>query len=376
METSAQVRPAYETTRNSRLKNIVQNWLRKLTPRVLMTVLGIALMLIFLMPLGYMLDTAFKQDSQASSQNAPLWPANAVPYTYQGPELSQYNLVTGQALPLYKVPTADGVKQYALVKGYREDSIFIDPAHPENGTFDWTGRVRTLDPVYQFGITWENFQAAWDEINFLILFRNTIAIAVLSTIGTLASSILVAYGFARFPVPGKNILFIVLISTIILPPQATLIPLFILFTKIGWVGTWLPLIVPAFFANAYDVFLLRQYFMSIPKELDEAAMIDGAGPFRTLWSVIIPQAYPAITAVTLFHFFFAWNDYFNPLVYLVGKDDLLPLSVGIGNFFGTFSRYPGRAMSTAVIAIVLPALLFFLAQRQFMQGIVITGVEK
>jgi len=274
------------------------------------------------------------------------------------------------------VPTSDGIKQYALVKGYREDSIFIDPAHPENGTIDWTGRYRTLDPVYQFGITWDNFQAAWDEINFLLLFRNTIAIAILSTIGTLASSILVAYGFARFPVPGKNILFIVLISTIILPPQATLIPLFILFTKIGWVGTWLPLIVPAFFANAYDVFLLRQYFMSIPKELDEAAMIDGAGPFRTLWSVIIPQALPALTAVTLFHFFYAWNDYFNPLVYLVGKNDLLPLSVGIGNFFGTFSRYPGRAMSTAVIAIVLPALLFFLAQRQFMQGIVITGVEK
>src|SRR5260221_8015804 len=179
METSAQVRPAYEMTRNSRLKNFFENWLRRFTPKVLITLLGIALMLIFLMPLGYMLDTAFKQDVQASSQNAPLWPANAVTFSYQGPDLSQYDLVNGQALPLYKVPTSDGIKQYALVKGFREDSIFIDPAHPENGPFDWAGRYRTLDPVYQFAITGENFQAAWDEINFLLLFRNTIAIAVL-----------------------------------------------------------------------------------------------------------------------------------------------------------------------------------------------------
>jgi len=116
--------------------------------------------------------------------------------------------------------------------------------------------------------------------------------------------------------------------------------------------------------------------MSIPKELDEAAMIDGAGPFRTLISVIIPQAWPAITAVTLFHFFFAWNDYFAPLVYLVGKEDLYPISVGIGKFVGTFSIYPGRAMATAALTLLLPAIMFFLAQRQFMQGVVVTGVDK
>ena len=134
METPGQVRPASEMIRNSRFVNILENGLRRLTPKVLMTLLGIALMLIFLMPLGYMLDTAFKQDTQASSQNAPLWPANPVTFTYQGPDLSQYNVVSGQALPLYNVPTSNGMKQYALVKGYREDSIFIDPAHPENGT--------------------------------------------------------------------------------------------------------------------------------------------------------------------------------------------------------------------------------------------------
>jgi multiple sugar transport system permease protein len=136
------------------------------------------------------------------------------------------------------------------------------------------------------------------------------------------------------------------------------------------------LLVPAFFANAYDVFLLRQYFMGIPKELDEAAEVDGANPLRTLIWVIVPQAIPAITAVTLFHFFYTWNDYFNPLVYLVGKEDLYPISVGIAKFVSTYGSHPTRAMATAVLTMILPAILFFLAQRQFMQGVVSTGVEK
>jgi multiple sugar transport system permease protein len=317
------------------------------------------------MPLGYMLATAFKQDTQLTTANAPLWPAQAATYSYQG-----------QDYPLYDVPTDQGVKRLALVKPFREDSDMADPAHPELGTFNVKGRWRTWDPVYEFAPTLENFQKAWDQVNFLLLFRNTLAIAIISTIGTLISCILVAYGFARFRIPGKNILFVVLISTIVLPPQATIIPLYILFSKLGWIGTWLPLLVPAFFANAYDVFLLRQYFMSIPRALDEAAAIDGANPLRTLISVIVPQALPAITAVTLFHFFFAWNDYFSPLVYLVGHEELYPISVGIGKFVTTFGNYPGRAAATAALTIVLPALMFFLAQRQYMNGIVVTGVEK
>jgi multiple sugar transport system permease protein len=152
--------------------------------------------------------------------------------------------------------------------------------------------------------------------------------------------------------------------------------MYIFFTKLGWTGSWLPLLVPAFFANAYDVFLLRQYFMTIPRDLDEAAMIDGASPIRTLISVIIPQAVPAITAVTLFHFFYAWNQYFEPLVYLIGKEELYPISVGIGRFVQTYTNYPGRAAATAALTLILPALMFFFAQRQFMQGVVITGVEK
>jgi multiple sugar transport system permease protein len=174
----------------------------------------------------------------------------------------------------------------------------------------------------------------------------------------------------------KNTLFIIMIATIILPLQVTLLPLYVIFTNIGWNGTWLPLIVPAFFANAYNVFLLRQYFMSLPRDLDEAAMIDGAGPFRILRSVIVPQSYPAIIAVCLFHFFFAWNDFFVPLLFLNGKPELQPLSVGIQQYNALYYTQPTLIQATSLMTMVVPIAVFFLAQRAFMRGVVVTGVDK
>jgi multiple sugar transport system permease protein len=338
---------------------------REISSNAGVTLLGLLALLLFLMPLGYMLSTAFKLDSQLSAQNAPLWPAKAATYRYEGKDY-----------PLFQVPTDAGVKQVALIQGYREDSDVVDPEHPELGVYNLKGRWRTWNAVYTFAPIFDNFVTAWEQVNFTLLFRNTFALAVISTIGTLISCIMVAYGFARFRLPGKNILFILLMSTIMLPSQATIIPMYIFFSKLGWTGTWLPLLVPAFFGNAYDIFLLRQYFMTIPRDLDEAAMIDGASPLRTLISVVIPQAIPAITAVTLFHFFYVWNQYFEPLVYLIGHEELFPISLGIARFVQTFTNYPGRAAATAALTLVLPALMFFFAQRQFMQGVVITGVEK
>jgi multiple sugar transport system permease protein len=339
--------------------------IREVFGRIGVTGLGLLALAIFLLPLGYMLATAFKLDSQMTTAGAPLWPAAPSTFNFEG-----------QDYPLYNVPTDTGTRTLALVHGYRENSDLVDPAHPEQGVFNVKGRWRTWEAVYSFSPNWSNFIAAWDQVNFPRLFRNSLLLSGISTIGTLIACILVAYGFTRFPLPGKNILFIILISTIVLPPQATIIPLYILFSKLGWTGTWLPLLVPAFFANAYDVFLLRQYFMSIPRELDEAAMLDGASPIRILISIIIPQAIPAITAVGIFHFFFVWNQYFEPLVYLIGKTELYPISVGIGAFVTTFGTYPGRSAATAALTMLLPAVIFFLAQRQFMQGVVVTGVDK
>ena len=161
----------------------------------------------------------------------------------------------------------------------------------------WVGSWRVLDHVWDFAPHWENFAKVWDLIDYPRLLFNTAAIAVIGMIGTLLSCTLVAYGFARFRFPGRGLLFTLLIATIFLPAAVTIIPTYTIIVKLGWVGTWLPLLVPTFFANAYDVFLMRQYFMTIPTEMDEAAAIDGAGPLRTLWSVLLPQSWPVVIAV-------------------------------------------------------------------------------
>jgi multiple sugar transport system permease protein len=213
-------------------------------------------------------------------------------------------------------------------------------------------------------------------MEFPLLLRNTLVIAGLGTIGAVASSVLVAYGLARFRVPFGRSIMVILIATIILPRFVTLVPTYTLFVRIGWVDTWLPLIVPHFFANAFNVFLLRQYFLTIPKELDEAATIDGAGPFRTLWSVILPQMKAAIVAVSLFHFYFAWNDFFEPMIYLSTRPDLQPISVGLRTFNTLYDSQPNLIQSGSLLALIIPVMIFLFAQRIFLQGIDLSGVQK
>jgi len=330
------------------------------------TLIAITIVSAFLMPLAYMVATAFKDPSQLTAVGAPLYPAAPEVFEYEGKELN-----------VYDVPAPDGsVHAWALLQPHREDAVFIDPADPEAGPITWVGRWRTLEQHWALSLKVDNFTTAWDTIDFPRLFMNSFGIAGLSTLGAVLSAICVAYGFSRFRFPGRNGLFILMLATIILPFQVTLIPSYAVYLKLGWVGTWLPLIIPHFFSNAYNVFLLRQYFLTIPRELDEAAMIDGAGPFRILRSVIVPQAVPGIIAVTLFHFFWAWNEYFLPLVYLQGKPDLQPLAVGLARFNALYSQQPTLIQAAAIMAMLLPVVVFFLAQRAFMRGIVFGGVEK
>ncbi|PKO18562.1 MAG: carbohydrate ABC transporter permease [Chloroflexi bacterium HGW-Chloroflexi-10] len=341
------------------------NRMRGFTSTSLVTLLGFLIVTLFLAPLGYMTLTAFKTLQQIQDPYSQFLPKSPVTFNYEGKDYAMYN-----------VPTIDGVKALALVKPGREQSGFIDPENVEAGLIEWVGRWRALEPFYAIAPVFDNFPASWNQIRLDRLFRNTFIVAILGTIGTLISSVAVGFGFARFRIPGINFLFIILISTIILPRQVTLIPTYVFFRWLGWGGTWLPLIVPHFFANAYNVFLLRQYFRGIPKDLDEAAMIDGATPLQTLLYVIIPQSIPAITAVGLFHFFFAWNDFFEPLIYLQGREELYTISIGMTQFNNIFNTQPGLAMAASMMAIALPVILFFFSQRVFMQGIVITGVDK
>jgi multiple sugar transport system permease protein len=340
---------------------------RELLNKILVTGIATFVLILFLGPLGYMFTTGLKNTNQMADQFAPkFWPYSPVTVTYQG-----------QRLDLYNVPMPDGTtKELGALKKLRVSTTFVDPNNLKAAPITWQGNWRVLVPVYRSDPQWGNFASAWAQVKFPLLFRNSLIIAGVGTIGAVLSAMIVAYGFSRFKFRGKNFLFMVMIGTIIIPVQATLIPTYILFSRIGWTNTFLPLIVPHFFANAYNVFLLRQYFMQIPRELDEAAMMDGANPFQVFTKVIIPQSLPALTAVSLFHFFFAWNDFFTPLVYLVSRPDLWPLSVGLQSFNATYGRQPNLIQTGALITLVLPVLVFFLAQRVFMQGIVFTGVEK
>ena len=338
---------------------------RRYLGRASVTMLALIILSAYLLPLLYMVTTAFQQAGQASTAGAPVYPAAPLTGTY-----------LGEAYPIYAVPIDGVTRNLMLVVKGREDSTFVDAADPSATPILWHGRWRTLDQAFTFAPEIANFTTAWSQLNFPRLLFNTAAIALLSTLGAVISSALVAYGFARFRFPGRNALFIILIATIILPFQVTLLPTYVIFTKLGWNGTWLPLIVPHLFANAYNVFLLRQYFMSIPRDLDEAAMIDGAGPFRVLRSVILPMSVPAIVAVTLFHFFFAWNDFFVPLLYLAAKPDIQPLSIAIQHYNALYSTQPTLIQAASLMTMAVPVVVFFLAQRAFMRGVVVTGVEK
>lgn len=334
--------------------------------RLGVTLFAASMAMIFLLPLAYMVLTAFKDSDQMTALNAPLWPAEQDTYTYSD----------GQVYTIYEVPTASGVQDLALYKPGRVTSTFIDPKTGQE--VEWQGNWRGLSPVWLLTIKFDNFTNVLNVLDFPLLLRNTLAVSILGTIGAVSSAVLVAFGFARFRIPGKNGLFLVLIMTIMLPFQVLLIPQYMGFLAVGWVGTLLPLIVPNFFANAYNVFLLRQYFLTLPRELDEAAQIDGANPLRILWSVVIPQAWPAIIAVSLFHFFFSWNDFFAPLIYLSGHSDLFTMTVGLQAFSATYSRAGSGTLTqtAALLAMILPVAIFFVAQRAFMRGVVISGVEK
>jgi len=335
------------------------------TRTLIMTLAMVAIAIAFLSPLVYSAITSLKTPEQITQANSPLLPSNPATFEFEG-----------KSYDVYKVPLDGTVKELALVKKGRQESQFVDPANPGGGLITWQGSWRTLDQPWELAPQWSNYADVWNLIQFPRLLFNTIALALISMIGTVASCTLVAYGFARFRFPGRNFLFTLLIATIFLPAAVTLIPTYTIFAKLGWVNTWLPLLVPAFFANAYDVFLLRQYFLTIPRDLDEAASIDGAGALRILRSVVLPQAWPVIIAVSIFHFVYAWNDFFGPLIYLSGARDLQPLQVGLANFNGIYYQNPAYIQAGTMMTLLIPVMLFVIFQRVFTRGIVITGVEK
>lgn len=337
------------------------------------TLFTLLCLLLFLSPFAYMVFTSLKTQDQISIIGAPIWPARPALYEYEGKQVEIFNVPLNAC---QGSEAAAGSAGLAIVRKGLRESTFVDPDNLGRGEFACAVSWRSLSRPWQFAPTWNNYVEVWNTINYPRLMWNTTFYAIVTTIGVLLSCTLVAYGFSRFRFPGRDLLFIILIATIFLPAFVTLIPTYTFFQRIGWVGTWLPLMVPTFFGNAFDVFLLRQYFMTIPRELDEAAMMDGASRFRILWSVILPQSYPVLLAVTVFHIVYAWNDYFGPLIYLSTNRAAWPISVALSTFNGIYGQRPQLIQAGALMALIAPLILFIFAQRFFVRGIVITGVEK
>lgn len=225
---------------------------------------------------------------------------------------------------------------------------------------------------------WRNYVDAWTiegtGVTFSTFFRNTLTIAGLSTIGTLLSSSVVAFGFARLRFPGRDRLFVLLLSTMMLPGIVTMIPSYIGFRYLHWIDTFYPLIVPAFFGGAFNVFLLRQFFMTLPRELDEAALLDGATYFQIYWKILMPLCKPALITVGLFAFIYAWKDLMGPLIYLNSTSNQT-LELGLRTFQTIHGTDWNLLMAGSVIVLIPLLVMFFFGQRYFIQGIVMSGLK-
>jgi multiple sugar transport system permease protein len=221
---------------------------------------------------------------------------------------------------------------------------------------------------------WANYPTATQYIPFWLYMWNTFVICALTVIGTLLSCTLIAYGFSRIYFPGREMLFIIYLSTIMLPGQVTMIPLYIFYRQLGWVGTIAPLVVPAFFGNVVYVFLLRQFFRTIPQELSDAARIDGSGELGILINIMLPLCKPALFTIGLFSFLAAYQDFLGPLIYLSNQDQFT-ISLGLKMFQGMYGQQWQLMMAASVLSMAPVVLFYFLTQRTLVQGISMTGLK-
>ncbi len=320
---------------------------------------------LFLIPFLWMLVTSLKEDSQMA-HFPPEWiPTQQVQVKVAG---HQAGLVT-------MMVNGQQVQGAVLQSNPDGTEVVAQIGQP--------GNVRTLSradvtEVRHFDPVWKNYP---DALNFLpadsdyglVNLGNTLVIAIMSVVGTVLSSSLVAYGFARLRWPGRDWLFGILLATMMLPDAVTMMPRFLIFRSLHWVDTLLPLWVPSFFASAFNVFLLRQFFLGIPQELEDAAKIDGCSYFGTYWRVMLPMVKPALAAVTIMTFLGAWKDFLNPLIY-ISSPEKMPVSYVLQLFNSAHGDEPGMLMAATTLVMLPVVVLFFFTQRYFIEGVSLSGL--
>jgi multiple sugar transport system permease protein len=326
---------------------------------------------LFLFPLVWMIATSVKPMSQALEQ-----PPRAFPY----PE--RVSSPDGRSYPavFYRPGPAATDEKLAGVIERKGDRLLIEyDARGAVKERKWVPAASTrVPPVWR----WENYAKAFTYkaetlgyIPFLRYARNTLYIAILSVVGTVLSNALVAYGFARIDFPGRNVLFALTLATMMIPFSVRVVPEYVLFKSLGWVGSPKPLWVPAFFGSAFNIFLLRQFFLSLPFELSDAAKIDGCSEFQIFRDVLLPLARPALAVVALFNFMYVWNDFQGPLIYLTDQRTYT-LAYGLQAYQSQQGGTEWPLLMAAATRVVLPVIVvFFFAQKTFIQGITVTGMK-
>lgn len=236
-------------------------------------------------------------------------------------------------------------------------------------------RQASLRALWPKPFIWHNYVEVFQAVPFLHWTLNTLFVSLLTMIGTVISSVPPAYVLSRLQWRGRNTFFIIILATMMLPGQVTMIPVYVIFSKLHWIPGFLPLIVPAFFSSAFSIFLLRQFFVTIPDEISDAAKIDGCSEFQLMMRIVIPLAKPAISAIALFAFLGSWNDFFGPLLYLVENPNLWTLGIGLTQF-ESLHHVDRNMLMTASVLFMLPVIIiFFFSQKVFIEGVTLTGVK-
>jgi multiple sugar transport system permease protein len=325
--------------------------------------------ILFCIPFAWLVVTSLKEDEDMS-KFPPVWvPRQQVKVTVHGKEcgvsLLRQDGQTLKVATLEELETGEHRVQ-VLEPPQRRGEVLLVPGSQ-------------LQKVRVFAPKWENY---WDALRFLppetnyglVFLWNTLFLSILSIIGTVLSSSLVAFAFSRLRWPGRDIWFVVLLATMMVPGAVTMLPVFVIFRALGWVDTLRPLWVPAFFGSAFNIFLLRQFFMTIPMDLEDAAKIDGCSYFGIYWRIMLPLIKPALAAVTIWTFMGAWNNFMGPLIY-ISSPEKMPLAYALQLFQSQHGGEPGMLMAAATMVMLPVLILFFFTQRYFIEGVTLTGIK-
>lgn len=265
------------------------------------------------------------------------------------------------------------IVSYAILGAF--GALFLVP-------FAWlvTSSLKTSIAIFQFPPqwipspwVWSNYPDAMTAAPFGYYFRNSFILTGLNILGTILSCTLVAYPFARLQFPGRDFLFALIIATMLLPPTVTLIPQFLIFKHMGWLNSFYPLFVPAFFGNPFFIFLVRQFYMGIPYELEEAARIDGASSLRIWWNLMLPLSGPVVATIFILTFVGTWNNFLGPLIYL-NSQELFTVSLGLAQFQGQYGGQYNLMMAAATVMLAPVIIIFFFGQRYFIEGVAQSGL--